>query len=103
MAMGSKRRDIVTLFISEGGLLGLLGSIAGTILSVILAIGISAVGIPMPPPPGSNRGFDAEILLSWQNALVAITLVTITALVASLYPAWKASRLEIVDALRHNK
>jgi len=103
MAMGSNRREILGLFVSEGGFLGLLGSIIGVLLSLILASIISAIGIPMPPPPGSDRGFTAGILLSWETVLIAMTLVTATTLIASLYPAWKASRLEIVDALRHNK
>ena len=61
---------------------------------------LSAVGIPMPPGPGMSWGYDAGILLSAKTLLTAAGIALLTTLVASLYPAWKASRLEIVDALR---
>jgi ribosomal protein S9 len=43
-----------------------------------------------------------EILVSWRLALSALVLALTTTLLASVYPAWNASRLVIVDALRHN-
>ncbi|MBA2689172.1 MAG: ABC transporter permease [Burkholderiales bacterium] len=103
MAMGSNRRRILQLFLSEGFFLACIGGVIGIALSILLAGFISTIGIPMPPPPGSNVGFTARISFSAANAWVALALVMSTTLLASIYPAWKASRLEIVDALRHNK
>lgn len=103
MALGLKRKNILGLFIAEGFFLGVLGGIGGIVLGIAMAQVISAIGIPMPPPPGSNIGFTAGILISWPNILGALLLVMATTLLASIYPAWKASRMEIVDSLRHYK
>jgi putative ABC transport system permease protein len=69
----------------------------------VLAVAISSQGIPMPPPPGMSVGYMGKILVSWTLVLSALALALMTTLVASVYPAWKASRLVIVDALRHNR
>lgn len=102
MAIGHKRRNILQLFVSEGLLLGIIGGLLGGGMGVALAVIISAVGIPMPPPPGMDVEFTGEIMVTWSLTTGALALAVITTLLGSLYPAWRASRLEIVDALRHN-
>jgi len=103
MAIGFKRNKILWLFLLEGLQLGLIGGLIGVCVGSILAKIISTVGIPMPPPPGMDVGFPGRIQISWFLVSGAMVLATGTALLGSLYPAWKASRLEVVDALRHNK
>jgi putative ABC transport system permease protein len=102
MALGVKRTGIMRLFLSEGILLGCFGGLIGLIIGIFLANIISSIGIPMPPPPGMARGYMGEILVTWNMALEALILAIGTTLVASVYPAWKASRMQIVDSLRHN-
>jgi putative ABC transport system permease protein len=80
-----------------------IGGTIGCLLGWGLAVAISAKGIPMPPPPGMSEGYLGEILVSWKLVLSALVLALTTTLLASVYPAWKASRLAIVDALRHNR
>lgn len=103
MALGAKRAGIMRRFLSEGVLLGCLGGVLGLVIGVLLASMISSIGIPMPPPPGMARGYTGEILVTWNIAVESLALAVGTTLVASIYPAWKASRMEIVDALRHNR
>jgi putative ABC transport system permease protein len=103
MALGLRRRQVLRLFLLEGGLLGLAGALLGLLLGGIAAYAISAVGIPMPPPPGSAQAMTGEIMLTAPLARDALLLAVGAAVAASLYPAWKASRLPIVDALRHNR
>ena len=103
MALGYRRNRILRLFLGEGLVLGFAGGVIGLLLGFALASVISAVGIPMPPPPGMARGFTAEILVTGPLALDALALAFGTTLLASLYPAWKASRMDIVDALRHGR
>lgn len=103
MALGIRRSGILRLFLYEGALLGCFGGILGLLAGLALAAVISAVGIPMPPPPGMARGYTAQIVLTWGMALQALALAAGTTLVASILPAWKASRMEIVNALRHNR
>jgi putative ABC transport system permease protein len=103
MAIGSRRRVILRLLVTEGVLLGVIGGSIGIILGFVLARVISDVGIPMPPPPGMEVGFTGQIMLTWSLAAGAMGLAVGTAFFASLYPARKASKLNIVDALRHNR
>jgi len=100
MAIGYRRRKVMQLFVSEGFMIGLAGGIAGVVFGYVLAEIISAVGIPMPPAPGMDHGFTAAIRMTGQLLLGGFLVAVISATLASLYPAWKASRLEIVDALR---
>lgn len=103
MAIGVRRRGILVQFIWEGALLGVLGGVLGVALGFLLAEIISAIGIPMPPPPGMARGYIGQIAISPGLALDAWLLAFVTTLAASIFPALKASRLNIVDALRHQR
>jgi putative ABC transport system permease protein len=103
MALGNKSKQILRLFITEGLLLGLIGGAAGTLIGIGLASAISYVGIPMPPAPGMSTGFTGEIRVTSGLAAQAFILAVLTAAIASVYPAWKASKLKIVDALRYNR
>jgi putative ABC transport system permease protein len=49
------------------------------------------------------RGYTGEILITSDIALQSLALAIGTTLAASIYPAWRASRMNIVDALRHNR
>lgn len=100
MALGFRRNEVMQLFVSEGVVMGLVGGAVGAILGYLLALAISALGIPMPPAPGMDQGFDAEIRVTARLAFGGFLLAVVSAVLASLYPAWKASRLQIVDALR---
>jgi putative ABC transport system permease protein len=103
MALGIKRKRILALFLLEGLLVGVLGGAIGIVVGYLLASLASTVGIPMPPAPGMTEGFDAAIIVTPRIILEAGALSVITTLLASIYPSWRASRLEIVDALRHNR
>ena len=100
MAMGFRGRRIMQLFVSEGFIIGLSGGILGTLIGYGLALLISRIGIPMPPAPGMDEGFVASIRVTWHIALSGFFVAVVSAVLASLYPAWKASKLNIVDALR---
>ena len=103
MALGTRRRQLIRMFLSEGLLLGIFGALIGLLLGLGLAALISAIGIPMPPPPGMDRALIGQIRVTPTLAVESILLAVTTTLIASVYPAWKASQLTIVDALRHNR
>jgi putative ABC transport system permease protein len=101
-ALGERRGKVFGLVLTEGFLLGTLGAGLGVVLGVGLAAAISAVGIPMPPPPNANLGYVARIQLV-PGVIAGAALVGVLATVlATLLPARRMARLSIVDALRHN-
>ena len=103
LAIGLRRTTLMRMFVAEGALIGAVGGVLGVLLGFVLAHAISAIGIPMPPPPGMARGFLGEIRIVPQLAVDALVLAVFTTFAASLLPAWKASRMIIVDALRQNQ
>lgn len=103
MALGVNRTAVLRQFVMEGLLLGIIGGAVGLGSGWLLAQVISAIGIPMPPPPGMARGYIGQILITPGLATNAFLLAVTTTFVASLAPAWKASRMVIVDALRHQR
>ena len=101
MALGVTRAQTLRRFLLESLVIGLVGGFVGLALGMLLAKIISIVGIPMPPPPGMARGFTGQIRVTWGLVGDALALALVTTLIAGVYPAWKASRMIIVDALRH--
>jgi putative ABC transport system permease protein len=102
LAVGFRRRKIMQLFALEGLMLGLIGGTVGVLIGYGLAELISTIGIPMPPPPGMEEGYTAEIRVTLPVLANAFAIAFATTALAGLYPAWKASRLVIINALRHN-
>lgn len=100
MAIGFRRSQVLRMFIIEGILIGIFGGIVGITLGYGIAEILSFIGIPMPPPPGMETGFTAQINVTFTLAMDALALAFVTTLIASIMPAWKASRMNIVDSLR---
>jgi putative ABC transport system permease protein len=92
-ALGATSRSIMTQFFLEGllltGVSGLIGIGGAALLMFILQ---NALGNSMP-------GFDPPRLVPWSAALALISL-SVSGIVAGLYPAGKAAALEPVEALR---
>lgn len=103
LALGVKRSGILRMFVYEGVLIGLLGGLVGICAGILLAFAISAIGIPMPPPPGVTHGYTSAVDVTPVIVMQAFILAVVTTLIGSIYPAWAASRRQVVDALRHNR
>lgn len=94
-ALGMRRRDITKLFRFEAALLGLLGSLLGSLSAV-------AFGTLLNPIIAKRLGLGSQHLLvfKWQQILALTLLLIAVATLAGLFPARKASRLNPIDALR---
>ena len=66
----------------------------------MVAWGISAVGIPMPPPPNANIGYTAFIRLLPMDIVSAALIGLVATCLAAVLPARRISRMHVVDALR---
>jgi len=101
-AMGLRCSGLRFLFLCEGILLGLIGAAAGVIIALGIAYLINHSGLSWIPP-----GYSYAYLILvrvWQDpalligSVVGLVLVTV---VSAWWPANRASRMMIVDALRH--
>ena len=99
-ALGNRSAQVFRLVMAEGLVLGLLGAAIGAAAGVLLGVAISAIGIPMPPPPNSNLGYVARIELDpGVVALASLTGLAATIL-GSIAPALRVARATLVDSLR---
>jgi putative ABC transport system permease protein len=102
MALGNRSSAVRLLIIYESALLGMTGALLGAALGTGLALVISAIGIPMPPPPNANVGYQAFIRVVPQILGSAFIVGVGAAILAAILPAIRISRLPVVDALRTN-
>ena len=100
LALGDKPKAVFQLILAENALLGLFGAIAGVVLGCLVAMIVSAIGIPMPPPPNADIGYIAHIRLVPLDVLSAGGIGFVATCLAAVLPARRASRLKVVDALR---
>nr|VFJ45926.1 MAG: putative ABC transport system permease protein [Candidatus Kentron sp. FM]VFJ46021.1 MAG: putative ABC transport system permease protein [Candidatus Kentron sp. FM]VFK07053.1 MAG: putative ABC transport system permease protein [Candidatus Kentron sp. FM] len=101
-AIGTDRFGIMRLFLTEGLLLGVIGGIFGILSGIAVATAINlSGGIPIPPPPGMSRGYISFILIVPDVLLYGFVLTVAVAVLSSIWPSWKASRIKIVEALAH--
>ena len=93
-AVGAKNGHVWTIFLIESGLMGLVGGIVGT----LLGLGLSALASGL-----LSRFFNLDLIVVASPTLIVVTLLGSFALgaFAGLWPAWRASRLPVVDALRY--
>jgi putative ABC transport system permease protein len=100
-ALGYGASAVFRQIIVESALLGVAAALAGIVLGLLLAWGISAIGIDMPPPPNSDVGYRAAIRVSFPNVALAAAIGIIAAVFGAILPARRLARMPIVDALRH--
>jgi putative ABC transport system permease protein len=100
-ALGARATTVVGNFVAEGAVLGLLGSGAGALLSILLTLVLNTSGIVLPPPPGSTHGFPIHVQIFAGAYGLAAVAMTATLAVASYFPARRAARAPIVDSLAH--
>ncbi len=102
MALGNRSSQVIRLIMSESILLGLFGSCLGIIAGVLLALAISAVGIPMPPPPNADLGYIAQIQIVPSVLFLSFLIGLGATILASILPARHVSQTQVVEALRQN-
>lgn len=96
MAMGAKPSQIRRLFLVESGLLGFLGAVLGCILGLIVALQLQGVQIQSP----MGETMNLPILINPWDFVSFTILATLLSIAAGTYPAYKASKLDPVEALK---
>ncbi len=85
-SLGARQSDILKQFLLESATLSAIGGIIGLILAVLLGYIVSA--------------FVLQTKIPWWSAVLAIGVSALVGIAAGLYPAWKAARLDPIEALR---
>jgi putative ABC transport system permease protein len=101
LAIGMERAQIRRLFLYEGLLLAIFGTLAGALLSLLLRAVLNRSGLELPAPPGGTHGSPLFIRFFPLAYLIGFAMMTFTLLVASWWPARRAARLNPVEALAH--
>ena len=98
-ALGNTRYSVFRLIMTENALIGLIGASLGVITGILIALAISAIGIPMPPPPSANTGYTATIRLDAPSISTAFLIGFSATVLAAVYPAIRVARTKLVEAL----
>jgi len=107
-ALGAQRGTILKTFLSEALLIGLIGGLAGITVGAAISFvlpsltGSGAAGAvsSFGGPGGLLRG-GLQTSITATNLLLGVTLGVIVGTLAGIYPAWRASKMDPVEALRH--
>lgn len=95
MAVGARGRDILVQFLIESVVLSCFGGAIGLAMGVGASVGITALINSI------SSGADWPVVVSIPAAIVAMIFAAFVGVVFGLYPAWRASRLDPIDALRY--
>lgn len=95
MAVGAKGRDILIQFLIESVVLSCFGGAIGMSLGIGASMGATAIINEV------SAGSDWPVVISIPAAITAMLFAAFVGMVFGLYPAWRASRLDPIDALRY--
>jgi len=94
-AIGAKNRDILMIFLFNSAMVGLVGGILGVILGAFVSTLFPLLGMKM------MGGSSSSIYLSPKLMVFGLTLAVLIGVISGVVPAYRASKLKPVDALRY--
>lgn len=101
-SVGLRQSGIRKLFVMEGFLLGAVGAIVGVLSALAIAFVVNRSGLTWLPPGGSEP-LPLTIRVWGETGMIVGTTIGLTLIgaLSAWWPAYRAARLKIVDALRH--
>jgi putative ABC transport system permease protein len=93
-AAGANNQVVLTIFLVESALVGFLGGVAGIALGTVISKVIELVG-------RAYLGASFMTLITKELVIGALVFSVLIGSVSGIYPAWRASKLEPVEALRY--
>jgi lipoprotein-releasing system permease protein len=106
--MGATKGAIMRVFLITGASIGVVGTLAGCVLGIVFCWKIDEIR-QFVAWITSTRLFDPEIYyltrlpadLNWRTTTAIVLMALVLSVLATLYPSWRASRLDPVEALRY--
>jgi len=101
-AIGLRRAGIRRLFVAEGMLLGVCGALLGVALALVLSGLVNQMNIPWVPP-STVEPVPLTILVAGDVRMIIGTTIGLIAIatLSAWWPAYRAAKLDVVEALRH--
>ncbi|HNU66574.1 MAG: lipoprotein-releasing ABC transporter permease subunit [Methylotenera sp.] len=106
--LGASPSSIMQIFVVQGALIGVIGTLAGVVLGVLIALNIDVI-VPFIEHLFGIQFLDKDVYmitsvpsqLLWSDVLVIMLTSFALSLLATLYPSWKAARMNPAEALRY--
>ena len=105
--MGCTRGTVLRVFLITGAAIGVIGTLAGLALGIVFAKNIKSIMAALNWITGANLWdptvrflSDIPSVTDWSEVTSVVLMALTLSLLATLYPAWKAARLDPVEALR---
>jgi lipoprotein-releasing system permease protein len=106
--LGASPSSIMAIFIVQGALIGLIGTVIGAVFGILIALNIETI------IPFIEQLFHVQFLakdvyyisdlpsdLVWSDVITIVLMSFVLSLVATLYPSWRASKINPAEALRY--
>jgi lipoprotein-releasing system permease protein len=105
---GASPRSIMIIFIIQGALIGVIGTLAGAFFGILIALNIGTI-IPFIEGLFHVQFLAKDVYyisdlpsdLIWSDVITIVIMSFILSLVATLYPSWRASKVNPAEALRY--
>ena len=106
--LGASPASIMGIFVVQGALVGVIGTLSGLVLGLLVAFNIGSIVPAIEKALGASFLPKDIYLISrmpsdpqWADIGPVVVIALVLALVATLYPSWRASRIDPAEALRH--